>query len=87
MKNYEFKLNPAYCLSNGIAVLEQKGSSIKFLVNDLSNELLQSKLRNAFCNYLDYVKNQDDCNISFLKIPHVEFVGANKTLLKNYVMS
>lgn len=84
MQKYEFKLAPAYCRKNGIAILEQNGASIKFLVQNMDDELLKRKLRSAFCEYLRYVKNQDDCTVNFLKIPHVEFIGGNKTVLMQY---
>ena len=31
---YDFKLTPAYCLYNGVAVLEQRGAAIRFLVEN-----------------------------------------------------
>ena len=34
MRNYEFKLTPAYCLYNGIAIKRQQGSRICFLSED-----------------------------------------------------
>lgn len=84
MKKYEFRLAPAYCLSNGIAVLEQDGASIKFLLKNLDDEILKTKLRSAFCAYIDFVKSQDDCSLNFRKIPHVEFIGSNRKLLLEY---
>lgn len=84
MKKYEFRLAPGYCLSNGIAVLEQDGASIKFLLKNLDDENLKKKLRTAFCAYLDFVKSQEDCTMNFRKIPHVEFIGSNRKLLLKY---
>ena len=30
MEKYTFKLTPAYCLYNGVAVIEQQGTKIRF---------------------------------------------------------
>lgn len=84
MRKYEFKLASAYCISHGIAVLEQDGASIKFLLRNIDDEVMKKKLRTAFCAYLDFVKNQDDCTMNFKKIPHVEFIGGSSKLVLKY---
>ena len=61
MKNYEFRLTPAYCLYNGIAVKNQKGSEICFALENQENELLKQRITKAFSHYLEYVKGQKDC--------------------------
>ena len=45
-----FRLTPAYCLFNKIAVFEQNGSEIVFMMQDLSNGFLQKKMEKAFLN-------------------------------------
>jgi hypothetical protein len=32
-----FSLTPAYCLFNGVAVLEQEGACISFLIENIQN--------------------------------------------------
>ena len=83
---YEFKLTPGYSLKHGIAVIEQKGATIKFLIQDLDNEVLKEKMRNAFCNYIRFVKLQRDCTRDFEHVPHVEFIEGNRELVKKMVI-
>ena len=61
MRNYEFKLTPAYCLYNGIAIKKQQGSRICFLSENPDNEQLRLRVTKAFKNYLEYVNRQEDC--------------------------
>ena len=44
----EFRLTPAYCIYNKIAVLEQKGSHISFLVEKIEDLSLQNRIKKAF---------------------------------------
>ena len=61
MTNYSFRLTPGYCLYNGIAVLNQKGAQVTFLMEDLQNVELQKRLGRAFKSHVDYVTKQSDC--------------------------
>lgn len=85
MNKYEFKLTPAYCLYNGTAVMEQKGSSIKFLVESTKDINLKQRLEKAFENHVNYVISQDDCPGEFLQEPKVEFFEGNRIQLKKCV--
>ena len=49
---FDFKLTPAYCLFNGAAILEQHGSEIIFLLENLDDVVLQGRLKRAFKNHL-----------------------------------
>lgn len=79
---YTFKLTAGYCLKNGIAVMEQKGASIKFLIRNTDDEVLKQKLRNAFCDYIRFVTLQKDCSRDFKHVPKVEFIGGNFEMVK-----
>ena len=83
---YKFKLTAGYCLRNGIAVLEQNGASIKFLIRNLDDELLKEKVRNAFCSYIRFVNLQRDCSRDFKRVPKVEFIGGNFEQVKKAVV-
>lgn len=85
MNKYEFKLTPAYCLYNGTAILDQKGSSIKFLMEKYWDENLKKRLTRAFCNYVNFVISQKDCPEEFRKLPVVEFFEGNRQQLKKCV--
>lgn len=86
MKNkYEFRLAAGYCKRNGIVVMEQKGASIKFMIQNLDDEILKDKVKNAFCNYIKFVNLQKDCSRDFKHIPRIEFIGGNKEMFKEVV--
>ena len=85
MRNYEFKLTPAYCLYNGIAVKNQKGSRICFLSENPEDALLRERVSKAFKHYLEYVNRQEDCPESFKAKPSVQFVAGNRTELRKQV--
>ena len=85
MQNYEFKLTPAYCLYNGIAVKNQHGSKICFLSENPEDSLLRERVTKAFKHYLEYVNQQEDCPEIFKGKPSVQFVAGNRTELRNQV--
>lgn len=85
MQIYEFKLNPAYCLYNGIAVKNQNGAKICFLSENPDDLILRQRVTKAFMNYLEYVKRQDDCPQSFNAKPLIQFVAGNRSELRTQV--
>lgn len=85
MNKYEFKLTPAYCLYNGTAIIDQKGSSIKFLMEKYWDESLKKRLTRAFCNYVNFVITQKDCPEEFRTLPAIEFFEGNRQQLKKCV--
>ena len=85
MRNYEFKLTPAYCLYNGIAVVKQEGSHICFMAENPADTVLRNRLKKAFSNYVDYVLRQEDCPSEYRDTPSVVFVQGSRTELRNYV--
>ena len=87
MKNYNFKLAPAYCLYNGIAVVKQEGARICFMAENPADQILRNRLQKAFSNYLDYVKRQEDCPQLFKAAPSVSFVAGNRNEIRKYVSS
>lgn len=85
MKNYEFRLAPAYCLFNGAAVMEQNGAEISFLVENDKDLLLQERLRKAFSQFLENVCKDKDCPEIFRRIPGVKFVAGTRVELRKLV--
>ena len=85
MRNYEFKLTPAYCLYNGIAVKNQHGSKICFLSENPDNSELRQRVTKAFKNYIEYVNRQEDCPQIFKAKANVQFVKGNRLELRNQV--
>ena len=85
MRNYEFKLTPAYCLYNGIAVKNQQGSRICFLAENPEDIQLRERVSKAFKNYLEYVKRQYDCPEAFKTKPSIRFVAGNRSELRMQV--
>lgn len=84
MKNYEFKLTPAYCLYNGAAVIEQNGSYIKFLIEN-DDELLRARLRRAFEKHVNYALSHPDCSANFTCVPDIVFTYGTRSELRKYV--
>lgn len=85
MNKYEFKLTPAYCLYNGTAVMEQHGSSIKFLTEKPYDESLKKSLSRAFYKFINFVIAQEDCPEEFRKLPDIQFFEGNRQQLRKWV--
>lgn len=85
MNKYEFKLTPAYCLYNGTAVMEQQGSSIKFITERPYDSSLRKRLSRAFFNFVNYVISQEDCPEEFRLLPNIEFYEGNRQQIKKWV--
>ncbi len=83
MKDYKFKLTPAYCLYNGVAVIEQNGTQIRFLIENDNDQILKQRLKNAFDAFLESAVKQKDCPEIYRRLPVVEFEkGSRKSLRK-----
>ena len=87
METYNFRLTPAYCLYNGVAVEKQNGAWIKFLIENPENDILKGRLERAFANYLEFVMRQADCPEIYKRIKHVEYESCNHKQLRKYVTS
>lgn len=85
MRNYEFKLTPAYCLYNGIAVVSQTGARICFMTENPSDNELKERLRKAFVNYVNYTLRQSDCPSAFLAVPDISFIAGTRREIRKYV--
>lgn len=85
MQNYEFKLTPAYCLYNGAAIVEQKGSYIKFITEGSEDSVLQQRLEKAFLSYVKNVLKNKEVDSSFLKIPEIEFTTGTHEEVRKFV--
>lgn len=82
---YEFKLTPAYCLFNGIAILEQHGAEILFLVENPEDALLKGRVTRAFSGYLESLVKREDCPEYFKRDKHVDFVKGSREQLRRCV--
>ena len=85
MEKYTFKLTPAYCLYNGVAVIEQQGTKIRFLIEDIENQVLRERLKNAFLQFLDYCTGQKDCPEIFRRLPQIDFEKGDRKSLRKIV--
>ena len=85
MKDFKFKLTPAYCLYNGVAVIEQTGTKIRFLIENETDQILRQRLINAFVGFLESVLKQKDCPELYRRLPVVEFEKGNRQLLRKIV--
>ncbi|MCR4742526.1 MAG: Flp pilus assembly complex ATPase component TadA [Treponema sp.] len=85
MNKYNFQLNPAYCLFNGVAVLNQKGSEISFMMEDLKNEELKKSLQRAFNSYLENIKKSKDCPPYFCGEAKLKYFEGKRQEIKNCV--
>lgn len=82
---YEFNLTPAYCLYNGVAVLEQKGACISFLIEREEDEILKDRLKRAFENHLKMIWNIKDCPELYRRLPQVDFTAGSREELRKLV--
>lgn len=82
---FKFVLTPAYCLFNGVAVLEQNGASISFLIENEENEILKARLKRAFENHLGMIRKLKDCPEIYRRIPAVEFMAGSRNQLRKCV--
>lgn len=85
MNKYEFKLTPAFCLYNGIAVMTQNGSCVKFIIEDKKNELLKKRIERAFTNFVSYVLRQSNCPLEYKNKIEIEFVEGDRKELRRFV--
>ena len=85
MNSYKFNLTPGYCLYNKVAIMSQKGSSICFITENPDDELLKSRIKKAFSNYLAYIMQRPDCPAEYKEAPSVEFIKGSRTELKKCV--
>lgn len=82
---FEFKLTPAYCLYNGIAILEQHGAEIIFMMENLADVVLQGRIKRAFDDYLENVLNKENCPEYYNRDAQVEFVQGSREQIRRCV--
>ncbi|MCQ2597229.1 MAG: Flp pilus assembly complex ATPase component TadA [Treponema sp.] len=85
MRDFEFKLTPAYCLYNGVAVMEQKGAEIRFITESEDDTVLRKRLEKAFLNHVSYVLKQKDCTEDFKVLPKVLFETGSHEEVRKYI--
>lgn len=85
MNNFMFKLTPAYCLYNGVAVFFQKGSTITFLMENPNNEILKERLKNAFNNHLYLVRKQESCPEEYRRLTKIDFQKGDRNQLRKCI--
>ena len=84
-KRYEFKLTPAYCLYNGVAVQEQDGAIIRFLIENKNDALLCGRLSRAFENHIANIRRLKDCPEEYKRIIKIDFESATRTQLRKCI--
>jgi len=83
MEKYKFKLTAAYCLYNGVAVIEQKGSQIRFLIENIDDDFLRHRLEKSFKMFLENISRQKDCPKIYKRIPRVIFEWGTRSQVKS----
>lgn len=84
-QKYDFCLTPAYCIYNGVAVLEQDGASIRFLITDTGNEVLRGRLSRAFERYVDGIRKISGCPENFRNLIKIDFENGSRERLRKCV--
>ena len=84
-KRYDFKLTPAYCLYNGVAVLEQKGAAIRFLVENKDDELVCGRLSRAFENHIENIRRLKDYPEEFNRLIKIDFESGTRVQLRKCI--
>ena len=85
ISRFDFKLTPAYCLYNGVAVLNQQGATIKFLVENDKDEILKGRLYRAFVNHISIVTHIKGCPENLRELPRVEFIKGDRAQLRKCI--
>lgn len=85
MKNNVFRLTPGYCLYNGVVVMEQNGSYVKFLIENFEDGVLKGRLKRAFENYVFSMRKDDNFSAIYKNDIIVDFKKGNRTQLRKYV--
>lgn len=85
MNKYDFKLTPAYCLFNGVAVKEQNGTFIKFLLENPEDEILKQRLRRAFTDHIENLRKVKGRSKAFDGELVTEFNKGSRNQVRNYV--
>lgn len=85
MNKYDFKLTPAYCLFNGVAVKEQNGTFIKFLLENPEDEILKQRLRRAFTDHIENLRKVKSRSKAFDGELVTEFNKGSRNQVRNYV--
>jgi len=83
---YEFKLLPAYSKFNKVVIKNQEGATISFMIPYYERQKLKTNLKKAFCNYLDFVRIQEDCPEVFKKKAVVKFIYSSEGELRKYYL-
>ena len=86
MNDFGFKLTPAYCLYNGVAVLQQEGTYIKFLIENEADELLKARLKRSFENHIEMITKNKNCPEKYRRIIDVHFEGGSRNRLRKCVL-
>lgn len=86
MEAFEFRLVPGYCLCNGVAVMSQKGSVIKFML-EKGGSVSRRKMKKLFGNYLERIRGVKGCPIEFFRKPRVSFCYGSGEEFKRFVFS
>ncbi|MCQ2592584.1 MAG: Flp pilus assembly complex ATPase component TadA [Treponema sp.] len=87
MDNHKFKLTAAYCIYNGVAVENQNGKQISFLLENLENDILKSQLTKAFENHVAFVRGLDEIPSEYFGRIKVDFKKGEKKDFRKYVSS
>ena len=82
---YDFKLTPAYCLYNGVAVLEQRGAAIRFLVENKEDTLVCGRLSRAFENHIENIRRIKDCPEEFNRLIKIDFESGTRAQLRKCI--
>lgn len=69
-EEFLYRLNPAYCMYKGIAIEEQSGSKISFVV---SSKDVRKTVKKGFYEYVDYVRSLQECPPEYSARPKIKF--------------
>jgi len=85
MSDYNFTLAPAYCLFNGVAISNQHGKEISFVIEKNDDEVLKERLKKAFLDHIESISKLKINDKSFTGTPSVKFVKGNRSQIRKYV--
>lgn len=79
MEKYEYHLAQGYAIYNSVAINQQSGSYINFLISYYNKRGIKKVLSKSFDEYVKFVRKQSDCPEIFKNKTVITFNYANKS--------
>lgn len=82
--DFEYRLNPAYCIYKGVAIEQQYGSKISFAISDKS---VKKTVKRGFYDFVEQIRCMTECPPEYTKRASVKFKLKSKEDIERIVTS